>query len=432
MELSPWVSGVQWLFFMFTNTVVIPITIGAAFSLPQESIVTLMQYSFIVTGIACVIQAASGHKRAIMEGQSGLWWGVILSLAAIAPAQGIPIETVGGSLVVGIIMSGILTLIIGIVGAGPLISKLFNSNVMGVFMFLFGCQILGIFLQGMLGIPFGNQTSETEVAIDLPISLLSIIIVLIVIIISAKAPAKYRPYGLLIGILIGWLAYNLLFSAEATVTNITGFQFDIFILGAPDFHWGIILTAVVTGLLNLANTFGSLKGTEPLYNIDTTKSDYRRSFSITGTTTTIAGVIGLVPYAPYVSSIGFLSQTRILQTLPFMLAGVMFVSVGAVPLFASIFATIPLSVGSAVLFVAYLQLFLSAFGFFKQIDYTSTNVYRTAIPVFTGVIIMTMPGTYFSSLPELWQPLLSNGLLVGLILAIVLEMVIPWDRERES
>ncbi|WP_090399813.1 uracil/xanthine transporter [Natribacillus halophilus] len=428
MKLRPWVSGVQWLFFMFTNTVVIPITIGAAFSLSQESIVTLMQYSFIVTGIACMIQAGIGHKRAIMEGQSGLWWGVMLSLAAIAPAQGIPIATVGGSLIVGIIISGILTLMIGITGLGPLLSRMFTPNVMGVFMFLFGCQILGIFLQGMLGVPFGNETSDSEVAINLPVSLLSIIIVLIVIFISVKAPAKYRPYGLLIGILIGWFAYNMIFSTEATMTNITGFQFDIFILGTPDFHWGIILTAVVTGILNLANTFGSLKGTEPMYDISTTKSDYRRSFSITGVTTTIAGIIGLIPYAPYVSSIGFLSQTRILQRLPFVLAGIMFVSVGVVPLFASIFATIPLSIGSAVLFVAYLQLFLSAFGFFKQMNFTSTNVYRTAIPVFTGVIIMTMPGTYFSSLPELWQPLLSNGLLVGLMLAIVLEMAIPWDR----
>ncbi|WP_180316696.1 uracil/xanthine transporter [Shouchella shacheensis] len=426
-QLKSWVSGLQWLFFMFTNTVVIPITIGAAFTLPQADIVTLMQYSFIVTGIACIIQAAFGHKRALMEGQSGLWWGVILSLAAIAPAQGISLTTVGGSLAVGIILSGLISVLIGLTGAGPVIGRLFKPNVMGVFMLLFGCQILGLFMQGMLGIPFGAD--QANATINGSVSLLSIGLVGLVIWISVKAPPKYRPYGLLTGILVGWLAYTVLFNgATSTVEGISGFKWELFILGAPEFHAGIILTAVVTGLLNLANTYGALKGTEGMYDTVTSKSEYRRSFTITGAFACLSGLLGLVPNAPYVSSIGFLSQTRILRQLPFILAGFLFFLIGAVPFFARIFSTIPLSVGSAVLFVAYLQLLLSALSFFKNVHYTNATIYRTALPVFIGIIIMTMPASAFSTLPSLWQPLLSSGLLVGLVLAIVLENVVPWDQ----
>ncbi len=80
LKSSNWISGLQWLFFIFTNIVVIPITVGAAFELSTGTIVNMLQLSFIVTGLACIIQAFLGHKRAIMEGQSGLWWGVILTL----------------------------------------------------------------------------------------------------------------------------------------------------------------------------------------------------------------------------------------------------------------------------------------------------------------------------------------------------------------
>lgn len=145
LKSSNWISGLQWLFFIFTNIVVIPITVGAAFELSQETIVSMLQLSFIVTGLACIIQALFGHHRAIMEGQSGLWWGVILTLVNTAVAQGMPLDVLGGSLTVGVIISGVLTILIGITGIGPLIAKLFNSGVMGVFMFLFAAQLVGIF-----------------------------------------------------------------------------------------------------------------------------------------------------------------------------------------------------------------------------------------------------------------------------------------------
>src|SRR6185437_12928074 len=98
----------------------------------------------------------------------------------------------------GIIIVAILTFLIGITGLGPRIAKLFKPAVMGVFMFLFGCQLIGIFLKGMLGIPFGNQAKDAH--IDVAVSLLSIVIAIIVIVISVKAPSSVRRYGLLIGI----------------------------------------------------------------------------------------------------------------------------------------------------------------------------------------------------------------------------------------
>src|SRR5699024_10785741 len=72
---------------------------------------------------------------------------------------------------------------------------------------------------------------------------------------------------------------------------------------------------VLAGLLNTSNTFGSLKGTDELFESETTNKDYMTTFSITGLSTMVAGVFGLVAYAPYVSSIGFLRQMGILDRL---------------------------------------------------------------------------------------------------------------------
>src|SRR5699024_8777633 len=74
-----------------------------------------------------------------------------------------------------------------------------------------------------------------------------------------------------------------------------------------------------------------------------------------------------VAYAPYVSSIGFLRQTGILDRLPFIIGSFMFFLMGVIEPVGTFFSTLPLSIGSAVLFVAYLQLFNSLIEFFNFI-----------------------------------------------------------------
>jgi xanthine/uracil permease len=421
-RVKHWTAGLQWLFFLFTNTVVIPITIGSAFQLEQGKIIALLQLSFLFTGIACIIQALLGHRRSIMEGQSGLWWGVILSMCYIAPTQGLPLTVVGGSISAGIIMSGVITMIVGLSGLSKFIAKWFNPGVMAVFTFLLAVRLNTIFLKGMLGIPFSVGGSPAH--IDIPVFLLSAMVVLLTIFLSVKGGNGIGRYSLLIGIIAGWIAYEAVFKStgEAVIMSSES-TMGLFLLGDLSFDIGIIITAVVAGMLNLSNTFGALKGTDEIYKSETTNEQYRRSFTISGAFTIISGLFGMVPYAPYVSSIGFLNQTRIVERLPFILGGVMFIVMGVVPEIGNLIAKMPLSVGSAALLVAYMRLLQPALGYFAQIELTTANLYRVATPLFIGIIFMSFPTEYFGSVPATIRPLFSNGLLIGILLALVLENI---------
>jgi xanthine/uracil permease len=129
-----------------------------------------------------------------------------------------------------------------------------------------------------------------------------------------------------------------------------------------------------------------------------------------------------------VSSIGFLSQTGIIKRIPFVLGGFMFLVMGLIPPVGHFFSQLPLSIGSAVLFVSYLLLLNSSFAFFKQIEFNTLNVYRSAVPLFVGIVIMTLPASYFETIPSFIRPLLSSGLMVGIILSLILENLFKWDR----
>ncbi|PYE50621.1 uracil/xanthine transporter [Paenibacillus barcinonensis] len=417
-------AGLQWLFFLFTNTVVIPITVGAAFALPQDKIQFLIQCSFVLTGLACAAQAGFGHKRAVMEGQSGLWWGVILSLATAAPSLGISLTELGGSLAVGILISGAITILIGLCGLAKPLSKLFTPGVMAVFMFLLACRLNIIFLEGMLGISSGSSAEDK--VIQPLIFLLAAAVAIFVVILSVKARPVIGQYALLIGILGGWVLHTLIFGSTSDASNAGTAGTDWFPLGAPSdgLNAGVVTIAIITGLINTSNTFGALKGTDQLYERETSSNQYKRSFTISGVLAMISGLLGLVPYAPYVSSIGFLQQTRIRDRMPLVTGGLLFAAIGLVPSISNVLTTLPLSIGSAVLFVTYLRLLGSSLQYFGRIDMNAANLYRTAAPLFTGIIVMGLPSDVFVSLPPLLRPLLGNGLLVGILLALLLNQVL--------
>src|SRR5690606_35361495 len=194
----------------------------------------------------------------------------------------------------------------------------------------------------------------------------------------------------------------------------------------------LIIFTVLTGLVNTTNTIASVKGFETMVNKKTSDAQYRRSFMLSGLNSVVSGVFGMVPYAPYVSSLGFLQSTRIFQTLPMMIGGAMFMVLGLVPPLSTLFTTMPVSVGNAVLFVAYLQLFGGALSNLKGIQFNSVTIYRIAAPVLLGIAIMNIPASSFESIPVIIRPLLSSGLLVGIILAVLLENSIRWDKINQA
>lgn len=422
---TDFLAGLQWLFFMFANTVVIPLTIGEAFDLSPMEVASALQRSFIFTGAACMLQVLFGHKYPLMEGHSGIWWGAILSLAASASSAGMTTAEAGGGLAVGIILSGVLTAVLGVLGMGEVLKKLFKPVVMSTVLFLLASQLITIFAKGMLGLSTGDQ-------IDLPTAGLSFVIILLVAWITIKGPASMRNFAILIGMVFGWLVYVLLFPAAPDETSQSTQLVNLFPWGKPSFSLGLIMMAVVTGLVNTSNTMASIKGIEPLINKKTTQKQYKSSFVVTGLSSVVAGLFGLVPYGPYISSLGFLQSTQIYRRLPLIIGSSLFILLGLVPSLGHFFSTLPVSVGNAVLFVAYLQLFSGALTNLNGITFTSKNIYRISAPVLLGIAIMNIPAETFSSLPFLIRPLLSNGLLVGIILAIILENVVDWSNFAEK
>ncbi|GKV69242.1 uracil/xanthine transporter [Sporosarcina sp. NCCP-2716] len=406
-------AGIQWLFFMVVNTVVVPLSVSQAFGLTDVATAGIIRTSFVVTGLVSLAQALFGHRYPMLEGHGGIWWGLVLSLCASAPAMGVTYAELGGSLALGMLLAGVVTAVLGAVGFTGLLQRIFNPVVLTVYLFLLSVQLIFIFFKGMLGIAEGG-------AVNIPVGVLSLVIVAAVLLMCTAGKGSIANFSVLIGMLGGWIGYVLFFGNESPVTG-GGSLFRLFPLGGVHVHAGILITAFAAGLINMANSLVAISTVEKLYRERTGKLRFTASYFVTGAGTVAAGLFGLVPFGPYSSSIGFLQSTKIYERGPFVLGSVLFAVLGLVPALGGFFSGLPETVGDAVLFVAYVQLFGTAVRNLRSLPFESMSLYRLTIPLLVGLSILNVPADTFSGFPVLLQPLISNGLLVGVLLSALME-----------
>jgi xanthine/uracil permease len=418
-------SSLQWLFFIFANTIVVPVSIGAAFELPSYETAVILRTSLIFTGIACMLQGLFGHRYPLMEGHSGVMWGVVLNLCAAAPSLGMSLTSVGGGIATGMMVSAVVVLILGAVRRLSLIRKVFTPMVMSVYLFLLTFQLILIFFKGMF-------TFSDNGSLVIPVSLFSILVVVLVALLKIKGNRLLSNFSILIGMLAGWIGYVLLFPSESMAgPESDGSFFLLFPFGEPNLNGGIVFVTFLACMMNLSNTIASVQAAAQIFEEPSSEKRLNASYLLTGTYSIIGAFFGLIPYAPFASSIGFLESTRILHLRPFLIGGALMSLLGVIPFLGGVLADMPITVGNAVLFTAYLQLFGTSLKSLQGTVFNSVTIYRLAAPVLVGMSIMNMDPATFSSLPVFLQPIVSNGFIVGVFISIALEKCVNWDRYGE-
>lgn len=418
-------ASMQWLFFMFANTIVVPISIGTAFDLPADQITGIIRSSLMVTGIACMLQAVIGHRYPLMEGHSGVMWALILNLCTTASSMGISFASVGGGIATGLLLAGSVVVILSLLNVLKYLQIIFTPMVMSCFLFLLTFQLTLIFFKGMFKV-------GADGVLVIPETILALIIATFVFLIKVKGKGSISNYSLLIGMIVGWIIYLILFPAERHLGSAPSlFAIPIFPLGTPNLNVGIIVVTFIASLINLSNTFASIHSLAATLQERATEHRINRSFMLTGLYSIMAAIVGLVPYSPFASSLGFLESTQNYDRKPFIWGGALMMLLGIIPWMGNMMATLPTTVGNAVLFVMYLQLLGTSIKSLNGYSFNSITIHRIAIPVLSGVGVMSLDVTIFQQLPVLIQPLVMNGFIVGMFISILLEKCIRWDKQME-
>ncbi|WP_449539789.1 purine/pyrimidine permease [Ferdinandcohnia sp. Marseille-Q9671] len=422
--MKVFISSLQWLSFIIASSIVAPIAIAALYGMDPAETASFVQRTFLVLGVAGLLQVFMGHRLPINEGPAGLWWGVFIIYAGLGPTLYGSSEVTLRAIEAGILASGGLFIILSVFGIIDRISKLFTPVVTGIYLILLSLQLSGSFLSGIFGV--GYQGAET---VDLKIAGICILLILFTILFAEKGPKALKQYSVLISLALGWLLFAVFGLTKPTqVASAKLIEIpNIFPFGKPLFESGMIATSILVTLLLLTNLIASVKVVEQILhsqNVTTEKSRFRPAGFMAGINQLLSGVFSTVAPVPISGAAGFIATTRINSKLPFIVGSVILVGISFFPGVMNFVSGLPAPVGYATVFIIFANLMLPAFSAFEKLEKSSSERRVIVFSLFVGVGSMFVPSDAFKNVPPILTSILNNGLVLGTVVAIIIEQTL--------
>lgn len=411
----------QWFIYLLANSIALPIVIGNVFQLSGTEISELMQRTFFIVGISSFLQAKFGHRFPIADGPAGSWVSIFVIFASIGHQQGMTMKETLQTLEAGLIIAGALLLLLGLTKWVRRLLFLFSPIVTGTFLFILAIQLSGVFVKGMV-----SKESSTG-QMDGVSFLLSILVFFLIIILSNKAKGWLKSYAILIGILLGWITFTVLgkghqvLSLSPELIKVP----EIFPWGMPVFTGGVFVTAILFTFLLISNTFAAISAAEEAIpnNNQSIQESLDGGTWIGGISHLFSAVFTTIAVVPIPATAGFVKLTKQYRIIPFILASVILMLISLFPSVVGLLASLPLPVASAALLATLIEMLGIAVRSLTKQPLNDRNITIIGIALLFGIGTMFLPAGTFKGLPYIIQNIGKNGLLVGTLLAIVLERI---------
>jgi xanthine/uracil permease len=412
-------SFLQWVVFLLANALSLPVVIGQLYHLSAAEVAGLMQRTFFVIGLTSFLQGWLGHRYPLADGPAGIWLGMFTVMGTMAGAGEAGLSDTLRVLEGAMIMAGVIIIVISAFRFLPKILFLFTPLVTGSFLMLLSLQLSGVFFQGMFGI------GQDRDALEGKLLTVSVAVFVLVWVLSVWGKGWMKNYAVLIGIAAGWAGFAGLGYDAAAPVSFSSFVTlpSVFAWGTPVFDPNMILTVLVIVLLLLSNLIASVSAMEQVLSGKNRLESglLSRSGTVNGVATLASSLFSTVGMVPLTVSAGFVSMTGEKRRRPYLAACLGVVAISCIPPVISFFAQLPGPVAYAVLLASFGQMFgIGLKGVLKE-ALDSRRFQILGITMSAGVGMMFLPSEVFQNFPPVIQSLMSNGLLVGMLICLVLE-----------
>ena len=413
--------SLQHLILLLANSAIMPVIIARVLGLETLEISEMLLRTFFLCGVLSILQTRFGHGYPIIDGPSGMWMTVTISLASVVSVMNGDLVALRTHIEFGMIVAGVLVVIIGLSGKMKYIAGLFSPLVSGVFLLLMPIQLSKSLVGGMLGTVYGGNEIDSGSFFAFWVTLI------VTVLVSIFASPFLKSIAILVGIGVGWVFAIAIgignFSDIPEMTSIIVLP-QIFAWGMPAFDPGILITCIIGAFLLFTNFIASVQGLADVVGDDFTDKKLNRSIALFGVSTIATGSFSTVGFVPFATSIGIVRMTGVATRKPFYIGSIAMIILGILGPVGLFFAAIPPSVGYGAMTVLFAVIVKQGIDYLKKAKLTERNGFAFGIGMVIGTGIMMQPFELFTTLPSFVVPFVSNGLLVGVILAIVLEQVI--------
>lgn len=404
--------GIQHVLAMYAGAVIVPIIVGNALGLTGEQLTYLVSIDILMCGVATILQVWKNRFFGIgLPVVLGCTFTAVGPMIAIGGQHGI--SGIYGS----ILISGLVVVLISSF-FGKLV-RFFPPVVTGSVVTIIGITLIPVAMNNVAG-GQGSADFASLTNISLAFGTLLFIIVL-----YRFATGFIRSIAILIGLLAGTVvAYFMGMVDFSAVSNASWLHLPKpLYFGMPSFELSAIITMTIVAIISLIESSGVYFALGDITNRNITEKDLSNGYRAEGLAIILGGLFNSFPYTTYSQNVGLIQLSGVKRNSVIFTAGGFLILLGFVPKIGAFTTVIPTSVLGGAMVAMFGMVIASGIKMLSKIDFSSQeNLLIVACSIGMGLGVTTVP-TLFENLPESMSILTSNGIVIGSITAIVLNIV---------
>ena len=410
--------ALQHLLAALGGIIAVPLVIGNVLKLPTPDTIVLVNAALLVSGIVTIIQC-----RGI--GPIGLRLPSVMgtSFTFVAAALAIGFSEHGVAGILGASLVGSFVMIIGSFFM-PYVRKLFPPVVTGVVVVMIGLSLIPVAVDWFAG----GQKSDVNYADPANLAMATFVLVLVVILVqwgkgifSAAAIVIGMMVGYVVALILGWINFEAVKNAE--------------IVAIPQpLHFGLafpisgIIGMSIAYLVTIVESSGNFLALGNATQTEITGKHLRGGVLCDGVGSAFAAIMSTTPFSSFAQNIGVISLTGVASRHVVTVMGVLLIFAGIFPWFGALIVSIPSPVLGGAGLMMFAMIIAAGIQMLDKVERSKRNGLIIAISIGCGLAVTTRP-ELLDKLPSFFKEVFGSGITVGSVLALVLNLILPKDKE---
>jgi NCS2 family nucleobase:cation symporter-2 len=407
--------AVQHVLSLYAGAVTIPLVVGAALHLTTGQIAYLVSSDLLACGLVTLVQCLGlggvGIRLPVMMGVTFVAVGPALAIAA-NPALGLP----------GVFGASIAAGVIGVVIA-PLFGRLawlFAPVVTGTAMLLIGVTLMGVAVTWATGAGPGAPGEIGAIAV-------AALVLGVILAVTRFGRGFLANAAILIGVASGFAVAWALGGVDLAPVAKAGWFAPVSPLhfGWPRFDLLSSASMTVVIIITMVESSGMLFALGRIVDKPLTARDLARGLRADAVGAIVGGLFNSLPYTSYSQNVALVAMTGVRSRFVCAAAGAILILLACVPKLAVLVTAIPHPVLGGAALVMFGMVAASGVETLGRVDFRpgSRNPYVVALGLGMG-LIPNVNAKFFDNLPPVAAGVLHNGVMLGIVTAVVLNLLL--------
>lgn len=418
----PWLRtsalALQHVLAMYAGAVAVPLIVGAALGLSPAEQAFLVSADLFTSGIATLLQTIGigrhlGIRLPVMLG---------VSFTAVGPMISIG-KQLGLRYVYGAILCAGLFMVL-VSGTFGRLRRFFPPVVTGSVVTVIGTTLIPVAMHWAAG---GIGASDYGAPRHLGLSLF---VLSAIGFIYHMGERKQRPFLSSIAVLLGLVLGAIVAFASGGVSLhetirapwlaiTTPFRF-----GWPAWNPWAMLSMILVSVLCMVESIGVFMAISQVVGIPLEERDITRGLRAEGVAVLLGGSLNSFPYTTFSQNAGLVALSHVKSRFVVAAAGAMLIGLGLLPKFAALLAALPKSVLGGAGVAMFGMVAASGIRVLSEVNFRrSQNLFIVAVSLGLGLGVSNAPDA-LAELPTALRLLFSDGIVVGSLAAILLNIVL--------